>query len=187
MPAESVPWSQLAARHEWGLWGCPLCRGRQASPSPPGQALPEGQVPPRSVRAAPVGRGVPRAAPAWPHRKLLLLLAWELPTPGCSGLCRFCRGRTDTTYPVRPPAHQQHPRNGCPLAPGPAAAAWAKLGARRPLGWAQAGNQTVALLTHLLFLLFFLLPLPLRILLFFLLFLLVVGIRGGFWGNRSSR
>lgn len=40
-----------------------------------------------------MGRGIPRASPAWFHRKLLL--AWELPTPGCSGLCRFCRGRTD--------------------------------------------------------------------------------------------
>jgi len=31
-----------------------------------------------------------------PHRRLLLLLACELPTPGCSGLCRFCRRRIGT-------------------------------------------------------------------------------------------
>lgn len=62
-----------------GCRGILLARG-QASPS----------VPEVSWGCS---HGIPGVSPAWPHRKLLL--AWELPTPGCSGLCRFCRVRTD--------------------------------------------------------------------------------------------
>lgn len=93
-----VPWSWLAAQCKWGAVGVSSLPevgvGGTGQPEPPCRALWEERVPPRSVRAVPVGWGIPGAAPAWPHRKLLLLLAWELPTPGCSGLCRFCGGRT---------------------------------------------------------------------------------------------
>lgn len=67
-----------------GLQRCPLSQGHRPAPVSLG-----------SAGAVPVGWGIPRASPAWPHRKLLL--AWELPTPGCSGLCRFCRRRIDRT------------------------------------------------------------------------------------------
>lgn len=160
--------------------------GGTGQPEPPCRALREERVPPRSVRAVPVGWGIPGAAPAWPHRKLLLLLAWELPTPGCSGLCRFCGGRTRHVSLETSCSTAGTPGDGHSLAPG-TAAAWAKLAARQPLGWARAGSQTSAFPTHLLFLLLFLFPLPFWILLFFLLFLLVVGVRGGFWRHESVR
>lgn len=59
-----------------GLQGCPLSQGNRPAPVSLG-----------SAGAVPMGWEIPRASPAWLHRKLLL--AWELPTPGCSGLCRF--------------------------------------------------------------------------------------------------
>lgn len=65
-----------------GLQGCPLSQGYRPAPVSLG-----------SAGAVPMGWEIPRASPVWLHRKLLL--AWELPTPGCSGLCRFCGGRTD--------------------------------------------------------------------------------------------
>lgn len=54
-----------------------------------------------------------QSSPRPPHRRLLLLLAWELPTPGCSGLCRFCRGRRETVRERR----DQHGSPALPCSP----------------------------------------------------------------------